>query len=90
MWHLLYSSVLSCRHISLLCPFRKKAESDRNIFGSSVQCVDAFRIASTEEPEVFIQQKHGQDRQQSMDLTEEQDFRHRDGITLLSMLLHIA
>ncbi|EGC20771.1 hypothetical protein HMPREF9141_0675 [Prevotella multiformis DSM 16608] len=43
-----------------------------------------------EEPGVFIQQKHGQDRQQSMDLTEEQDFRHRDGITLLSMLLHIA
>ena len=27
---------------------------------------------------------------QSMDLTEEQDSRHRDGITLLSMLLHIA
>ena len=34
--------------------------------GSSVPCVDAFRIALTEEPKWFIQQKHGQNRQLSI------------------------
>ena len=45
---------------------RKKAEKHRIvpiISGSSVQCVDAFRIALTEEPELFIKQKHSQDSQ---------------------------
>ena len=27
--------------------------------GSSVKCVDAFRIALTEKPRLFIKQKHG-------------------------------
>lgn len=36
------------------------------LFGSSVKYVDAFRIAFTEKPKWFIQQKHNPDRQQSI------------------------
>jgi len=31
----------------------------RRINGSSVKCVDAFRIALTKEPSLLIKQKHG-------------------------------
>ena len=32
---------------------------NNQILGSSVKCVDAFRIALTEEPKLLIKQKHG-------------------------------
>ena len=34
--------------------------------GSSVKCVDAFRIALTEKPELFNKQKYSQDSQLSI------------------------
>ena len=30
----------------------------RNIYGSTINCVDAFRIALTEEPKLLIKQKY--------------------------------
>ena len=34
--------------------------------GSSVKCVDAFRVASTEKPSLFNKQKYSQDSQLSI------------------------
>lgn len=39
---------------------------NRDFYDSSVKCVDDFRMALTEEPKWFIQQKHDQDRQLSI------------------------
>ncbi|EGC20023.1 hypothetical protein HMPREF9141_1508 [Prevotella multiformis DSM 16608] len=46
--------------------FRHTPNVLRLFYGSSVKCVDAFRIALTEEPKLITKQKHSQDRQLSI------------------------
>ena len=47
--------------MSVVLFLKKEGREVGNVLfnGSSVKCVDAFRIALTEEPKLLIKQKHG-------------------------------